>query len=105
MGFGHRSVFVRAIERPVHGVGGDAVKIAFFTEIAVVFNEEPDLAVHDVIDLFRLMLMRFGMISRAARGDHQAALVAVTLAHDHLASAGFTALITLVFLHLASFDM
>src|SRR5512135_1808486 len=105
MGLGDGGVFVRAIEGPMHGVRGNAMEVAFLAEVARVSDEEPDLAVQDVIDLLGLVLMRLGVIARPSGGDHQAALVAVAFAHDHGAGAGFAALYSVVFRNLVAFNM
>src|SRR6266545_8079050 len=83
MGFGDGGVFVRAVERPVHRIGGDAMEVAFLTEVTFVLDEEPDLAVKNVIDLFGFMLVRLGVIAGSPGSDHQAALIAVAFAHNH----------------------
>src|SRR5688572_19717598 len=43
VGFGDGGIFVRAVERPMHGIGRDTMEIAFLAEIAFIFNEEPNL--------------------------------------------------------------
>ena len=73
------------------------MKVAFLTEKTFVFDKKPNLAFENVIDLFRLVLMRLGVITRSSGGDHQAALVAVAFADDHLARAGLAGLSSVVF--------
>jgi hypothetical protein len=87
----------------MHRVGRNPMKIPFFAEITFVFDEEPDLTLQDVIDLFGFVLMRFGVISRPSGCDHQTALVAVAFADNHCTRAGFASLISLVFGDIGAF--
>src|SRR6266511_597376 len=103
MGFGDGGVFVRAVERPVHRVGRDAMEVAFLTEVTFVFDEEPDLAVKNVIDLLGFVLVRLGMIAGSSSRDHQAALIAVAFTHNHRTGAGFASLISLVLRDIGAF--
>jgi len=59
---------------------------------AFVFDKEPNLAFQHVIDLLRFMLVGFGMITGRSGGDHEAALVTVTLSHNHGSGSRFPAL-------------
>ncbi len=73
------------------------MKVAFFAEKTFVFDKKPNLAFENVIDLFRLVLMRLGMIARSSGRDHQAAFVAVAFADNHLTGAGLASLSSVVF--------
>jgi len=87
------------------GIGRDAMEISLLAEKALVFDEEPDFAFENVIDLFGLVFVRLGVLARLARCDHQAALIAVSLFNDHTAGAGLAALIALVAFDIFSFGM
>jgi hypothetical protein len=81
------------------------VEVAFFAEIAFIFNEKPDFPVENVIDLFRLMLVRLGMITRSAGSDHQAALVAIAFADGHRTGPGVAALNPIILGNFVAFDV
>src|SRR5437899_8763861 len=89
MGLGDGGVFVRAVERPMHRVGRDPMEVAFLTEVTFVLDEEPDLAVKNVIDLFGFVLMRLGVIAGSSSRDHQTAFIAVAFAHNYRTADGF----------------
>jgi hypothetical protein len=67
--------------------------------------DEKSPAVHHVVDLFGLMLVRFGVIPRSSGSDHQAALVAVALSHHHRSRSGFPALNAIVFGYILAFHV
>src|SRR4030095_2894951 len=66
-------------------VRGDAMEISLVAQIALVFDEEPDLAFQHVIDLLRDMHVGLRVVARRPRGHHETALVAIGLPHDHRA--------------------
>ena len=72
---------------------------------ALVLDEEPNLAIHDVIDLFRLVLMGLGMITGCPGGDHKAAFIAVALSDNHGSGSCFPCLDSLSFRNIALFNM
>ena len=70
MGFCHRGIFIRAIECPVNGIGRNTMEVALLTQVAFILDEKPDLAVENIIDLLRFVLMRFGVIPGLSGRDH-----------------------------------
>src|SRR5262245_65752981 len=89
MGFSDRRLIVGTVPCPVYGVGGDALEVALFAMKTLVLDEEPNLTVHDVVDLLRLVLMGLGVITGRPGGDHGAAFIAVALSHNHGSSSCF----------------
>ena len=85
MRFDDDSVTAGAIPRPVNLVGRNSLKVAFLALKAFVLNEEPNFSFLDEVDLLRLVNVGSRVVTGRARGDHQAAFVAVTLARDHRA--------------------
>src|SRR4029453_4939827 len=63
----------------------DAMKISLVAQVALVLDEEPDLAFQHVIDLLRDMHVGLRVVARRPRGHHETALVAIGLPHDHRA--------------------
>src|SRR5262245_1518388 len=104
MGFGDGSVLVGAVPCPVYGVGGNSLKVPFLAMKALVLDEEPNLTVHDVVDLLRFVLMGFGMIAGCAGGDHEAAFIAVALSDNHGSGSRFSRLDSLRFRNIAAFN-
>src|SRR5262249_39783066 len=78
---------VRAIPCPVDPIGRDTMKIARLAMITLVFDEEPDFAFKNVIDLLRSVHVRPRVVARWPQRDQKAALVAVSLPNDHRAFA------------------
>jgi hypothetical protein len=105
MGFSDRRLFVRTVPCPVYGVGRNALKVPFFAMKAFVLDEEPDLTIHHVIDLLRLVLMGLGMITGRPGGDHEAAFIAVALSHNHGSRSCFSRLDALRLRNIAAFNM
>jgi hypothetical protein len=59
---------------------------------ALVLDKEPNLAIHDIVDLLRLMLMGLGMVAGRPSGDHKAAFIAVALSDNHGSGSRFPCL-------------
>src|SRR6478672_12611357 len=97
VGFCHRGIFIRAIECPVNCIGRNTMEVALLTQVALILDEKPDLAVEDIIDLLRFVLVRFGVIPGLSGCDHEAAFVAIAFAYDHLTGPGLPGLSAVVF--------
>ena len=105
MGFSDRRLIVGTVPCPVDGIGRNALEVALFAMKALVLDEEPDLTVHDVVDLLRLVLMGLGMITGRPGGDHEAAFIAVALSHNHGSRSRFSRLDALRLRNIAAFNM
>src|SRR5439155_2064 len=79
MRFGHQRVLVRTVPGPVDLVGGNALKITLLAVKAFLLHEKPDLPFEHIIDLLRIMGVGLRVVPRPSGGDHQTALVAVSL--------------------------
>src|SRR5262249_27223 len=105
MGFGDGGVLVGAVPCPGYGVSGNSLRDPLLAMKALVLDEEPNLTIHDVIDLLRFVLMGFGMIAGRPGGDHEAAFIAVALFDNHGSGARFSRLDSLRFRNIAAFNM
>src|SRR5690349_19166988 len=105
MRFGDSCVFLGTVPRPMDGIGRDTLKISFLAVKTLFFDEEPDFAFQDVVDLLRFMFVRFGMIPGRSDRDHQTAFVSIAFFYDHRAGARLSGLNTLRLRHLTTFRM
>src|SRR5215510_6865493 len=87
MSFDDNRVRIGTIPGPVNLVGGDSVEVSCLAQETALLNKKPDLAVEHVVDLFRLVRMRRGVVPRRPCGVHQAAFVAITASYNHRAFA------------------
>src|SRR5262245_38965679 len=105
MGFSDRGLFVGTVPCPVYRIGRNALEVTLFAMKAFVLDEEPNLTVHHVVDLLRLVLMGLGMITGRPGGDHEAAFIAVALSHNHGSRSCFSRLDSLRLRNIAAFNM
>src|SRR5215467_8219750 len=83
MRFDHHCIGLRTVPGPMDFVCGDAMKVSLLAQVTLVLDEEPDLAIQHVIDLFRDVLVRFRVIAWRTCSHHEAAFVTIRLLHYH----------------------
>src|SRR5882724_11258796 len=88
--FGNRGVLVRAIPRPVSLVGRYPLEIPLSTVKAAIFDEKPNLAFQNIVDLFGFVSVGLGVVSGRSYRNHQAALIAVSFFDDHRPLSGLS---------------
>src|SRR5208282_5532818 len=78
---------VRAIPGPMHRVLGYAGKVPLLHQKGITLDEDPHFAFQKIVELFGVVAMWIGVVTRRANSDHHVAEIAV----NHLGRHGATA--------------